>query len=117
MTTATVSPSRAAAAMSVRQRQQLLFLYLTHPNPSARVVGWSLFDGASDAERMSGDADEPPYDSALAAMRDGWRVFQVSQQHPPRLGEEHRTSYLPFEFVLERIVDLDPVSSEEPAHG
>ena len=35
---------------------------------------------AADAEQMqTGSEYEPPYDSVLAAMRDGWRVFQASR--------------------------------------
>jgi hypothetical protein len=86
-------------------RQQLLFLYLTHPNPSADTIAWSLFDGSGGASRTSGDADAPPYPSVVAAMQDGWRVMQVSQQIPPHPGMEHRTSYLPYEFILERMVE------------
>ncbi len=97
----TVAPARPIAP---RQRQQLMFLWLSHPNPASDAIAWSVFDGAGP-ERMSGDADSPPYPSVLAAMRDGWRVIQVAQQHPPALGLEHRTSYLPYEFVLERLVE------------
>ncbi len=94
-----------------RIRQQLLFLYLTHPNPTAQTVGWSFFDGTGRDRRTSGDGDKPPYASVVAAMQDGWRVLQVAQQHPPYPGMEHRTSYLPFEFVLERLIDLDAGSA------
>ena len=90
-------------------RQQLLFLYLSHSDAAARVVGWSLFDGASGDERQAGDADTPPYPSVLAAMRDGWRVIQVAQLHAACPGLEHRTSYLPNEYVLERLVEVADV--------
>ncbi|MBA2480749.1 MAG: hypothetical protein H0V44_08810 [Planctomycetes bacterium] len=86
-------------------RQQLLFLYLSHPSPAADTIAWSRFDGASTEEHGSGDGEQPPYPSVLAAMRDGWRVIQVAQQAPPALGLEHRTAYLAYEFVLERLVE------------
>lgn len=86
-------------------RQQLLFLYLSHPNPEADSIAWSFFDGTGSKKRTSGDADAPPYTSVIAAMQDGWRVMQVSQQMPPHPGMEHRTSYLPYEFILERMVE------------
>jgi hypothetical protein len=88
------------------QRQQLLFLYLSHPNPTSETIAWSLFDGAGREDRQAGDAEKPPYPSVVAAMRDGWRVIQVAQQLPPQPGMEHRTSYLPYEFVLERMVEV-----------
>jgi len=91
------------------QRQQLLFLYLTHPNPTADTIGWSFFDGAGTDDRTAGDADTPPYASVVAAMRDGWRVIQVAQQNMPVPGTEHRTAYLPYEFILERMLGIDHV--------
>jgi hypothetical protein len=102
MSTATCAPPAAAGTL----RQQLLFLYLSHPNPTAETVGWSLFDGTGRETRQSGDSDQPPYASVVAAMCDGWRVIQVAQQRPPYPGAEERTSYLPYEFVLERLIDL-----------
>ena len=111
--TLTDSPQSLATGPAVhgRMRQQLLFLYLSHPNPTAQTVGWSFFDGTGRDRRASGDGDKPPYASVVAAMQDGWRVLQVAQQHPPYPGMEHRTSYLPFEFVLERLIDLDAGSA------
>jgi hypothetical protein len=54
---------------------------------------------------MAGDADKPPYASVLAAMRDGWRVLQLPQLQPAAPGAEHDTSFLKYEFVLEKLVD------------
>jgi len=96
-----------ALATGSKLRQQLLFLYLTHPNPTADTIGWSFFDGTAQEQRTTGDAEVPPYPSVLAAMQDGWRVMQVSQQLPPYPGMEHRTSYLPYEFILERLVETN----------
>ena len=36
-------------------------------------------------------------------MKDGWRVIQFPQQPPPYPGMELSTSYLPFEYILEKI--------------
>ncbi len=87
-------------------RQQLLFLWLANPNPTAAVVAWSLFDGAGRATGMAGDSDQPPYDSVLAAMRDGWRVIQVPPVVAAAPGREHETGPLRFEFVLEKLVEV-----------
>jgi hypothetical protein len=54
---------------------------------------------------MAGDEDEPPYSSVLAAMRDGWRVIQLPQLREAAPGAEHETAFLPYEFVLEKLVD------------
>ena len=86
-------------------RQQLLFLCVATPNPTSAVVAWSTFDGAGKASHMAGDADTPPYDSVLAAMKDGWRVIQVPPLAPAPAGHEHDTAFLRFEYVLEKLVD------------
>ena len=54
---------------------------------------------------MAGDADEPPYSSVLAAMRDGWRVIQLPQLRAAAAGAEHATAFLEYEFVLEKMVE------------
>ncbi len=57
---------------------------------------------------MAGDADTPPYESVLAAMKDGWRVIQVPQPGAAPSGQEHQTAFLRFEYVLEKLVDRAP---------
>jgi hypothetical protein len=112
MTTASARPALRPATTA--QRQQLLFLYLTHAHPSSETIGWSLFDAAGDASTQAGDSDQPPYPSVLAAMRDGWRVIQVAQQQPAYPGMEQRTAFLPYEFVLERLVTPDQGNGDQP---
>lgn len=86
-------------------RQQLLFLCLATPNPSSAVVAWSFFDGTGRTRTMAGDTDQPPYGSVLAAMQDGWRVLQVPAVGAAAPGREHETGPLPYEFVLEKLVE------------
>ena len=87
-------------------RQQLLVLYAATSSPESEVGAWSMFDGTGRQSSMAGDADEPPYDSVLAAMRDGWRVIQLPQLAPVALGAEHDTAFLKYEFVLEKLVNV-----------
>jgi hypothetical protein len=54
---------------------------------------------------MAGDSDKPPYDSVLAAMKDGWRVVHFPQLIPAAPGQEHQTSFPRFEYVLEKLLD------------
>ena len=54
---------------------------------------------------MAGDASQPPYDSVLAAMKDGWRVIQVPSLQTAPAGQEHETAFLRFEYVLEKLVE------------
>lgn len=86
-------------------RQQLLFLCLATPNPTSAVVAWSFFDGTGETTTMAGDSDQPPYDSVLTAMKDGWRVLQVPVVQAAAPGREHETGPLPYEWILEKLVD------------
>ena len=86
-------------------RQQLLFLCLANPHLASTVVAWSFFDGTGRSDAMAGDSDQPPYESVLAAMRDGWLVIQFPVLTAPAPGREHETSYLRFEYVLEKLFD------------
>ena len=93
-----------------RLRQQLLILNLSNSSPESRVVAWAFYDGALSPDKpqmQSGDSEEPLYHSALAAMQDGWRVMQVPAMPHFETGREFDTGHLPFEFVLERMVDID----------
>lgn len=85
------------------QRQSVLVLYLANSALDSSVVGWSIYDGTGEASYHAGDLAEPPYKSGLAALRDGWRLFQVSQLTRPCPGAEYDTSYLRHEFLFERL--------------
>jgi hypothetical protein len=96
-------------------RQQVLVLYLATSSLASRVVGWSSFDGASEAANDAGDVLEPPYCSGLDALRDGWRLFQASQLLPPVRGQEYGTSFQKFEFFFEKLVDPEAAATV-PVH-
>ena len=87
-------------------RQQLLVLHLHTPDLNSSVVAWAMYDGTGETRHTTGDSETPPYNSVLEAMKDGWRVIQFPQQFPAYPGMEYYTSYLRFEYVLERIVKL-----------
>jgi hypothetical protein len=89
-------------------RQQILILHLQSGDLGSEAVAWALYDGAlpADAVQMqTGSEYEPPYDSVLAAMRDGWRVFQASPQ--PERSAATGTGQLANEFWLERSVEVE----------
>jgi hypothetical protein len=85
-------------------RQQILILCLATPDLGSPVLAWSFYDGSGRAPGMAGDSDTPPFASVLAAMKEGWRVIQLPALLPRPAGHEHETSYLRFEYVLERMV-------------
>jgi len=90
-------------------RQQILILHLSTPDLASKTVAWALYDGSlpADARQMqSGDQEEPPYPSVLAAMRDGWRVIQFPQLAAAAAGAEHDTAFLKYEFVLEKLQEV-----------
>jgi hypothetical protein len=53
---------------------------------------------------MAGDSDEPPYATGLDALRDGWRLIQVSPLLPHASGDEFRLGYLKYEFFFEKLL-------------
>jgi hypothetical protein len=87
-------------------RQQVLVLHSSSTDLVAHTVAWALYDGAAPADApgmRTGDGASPPYDSVVAAMRDGWHVIQVPQPAVTP-GWEHQAGELPFQFVLTREV-------------
>ena len=84
-------------------KQQVLVLYLTSSGLDADVLGWSAYDGTGRTYPTTGDADEPPYQTGVDALRDGWRLFQASQLIPPYPGHEYDVSFLKNEFWFEKI--------------
>jgi hypothetical protein len=89
-------------------RQKVLVLYLKNSALDSPVLAWAEYDGTGERLRMAGDADEPPYPTGLAALRDGWRLFQASQLLPHPRGEEFDLSYLKYEFFFEQLVEISP---------
>ena len=86
----------------------MLVLYLANSALDSPVVGWAVYDGTGETRRMAGDADAPPYATGLAALLDGWRLFQASQLLPHPRGEEFDLAYLKYEFFFEQLVEIAP---------
>ncbi|MGW2518938.1 hypothetical protein ACWC09_18385 [Streptomyces sp. NPDC001617] len=85
-------------------RQQVLVLYLATSALDAPVIGWARYDGTGATRPTTGDTDEPPYETGVAALEDGWRLIQAAPLIPPYPGAEHETSFLKHEFFFERLV-------------
>ena len=94
--------------MKSSTRQKVLVLYLANSALDAPVIAWALYDGTGESLRMAGDEDQPPYPTGLAALRDGWRLFQASQLLPHPRGEELDLAYLKYEFFFEQLVEAAP---------
>lgn len=91
----------------MKLRQKILVLYLHNPDLGSPVVAWTIYDGTGKTQHTTGDSTTPPYPSALAAMKDGWRVIQFPQQFPAYPGMEYHTSYLKFEYILEQMEEIN----------
>lgn len=90
------------------QRQQVLVLYLATSALDTPVVGWSLYDGAAAGPTPPvRDRPSPPYATGVGALRDGWRLIQMSPLLPPTAEAERQVSYLKHEFVFEKLVEID----------
>lgn len=87
-------------------RQRVLVLYLANSALDSPTIGWAVYDGTAKTLHMAGDNDEPPYPTGLAALRDGWRLFQASQLLPHPRGEEFDLAYLKYEFFFEQLVEV-----------
>ncbi|MDB5084096.1 MAG: hypothetical protein JWN30_982 [Bacilli bacterium] len=91
-------------------RQQILILCISSPDLDSRTVAWSFYDGAKTRDELqmqTGDSNEPPYRSVLAAMQDGWNVMQFPQLPYLAHEHEHDTGHLPYEYILERKVNIN----------
>jgi hypothetical protein len=93
--------------MGKELRQRLLVLCLSDPSLDSKVTAWAEYDGTGRSEKTYGQEEQPPYPSVLAAMRDGWRVIQFPQQYPAYPGMEYTTAYLRYEYVLEKMEEID----------
>jgi hypothetical protein len=90
------------SAHGMAHRQQVLILYLANSALDSRVVSWAMYDGTGEREHLPGDSGEPPYATGLSALRDGWRLIQMSQLNPPAPGREFTVSYQRYEFLFEK---------------
>lgn len=85
-------------------KQQVLVLFLATSALDSPVVGWANYDGTGRTKPTTGDGDEPPYETGLEALLDGWRLFQASQLIPPYPGHEYDVSFMKHEFFFEKLV-------------
>ena len=84
-------------------RQKILILYLANSALDSGVKGWTMYDGTGQEAHTTGDSSEPPYESGLDAMLDGWRVIQFPQLIPPYPGLEYTTSFQRYEYIFEKL--------------
>jgi len=93
--------------MSVLTRQQVLVLYLENSALDSKVVGWSSYDGWNPDAHTTGDGDQPPYETGVAALADGWRLLQAAQLVPRTAESLGDSAFLNHEFYFERLLDRE----------
>lgn len=74
-----------------------------------KVIAWAFHDGTDGAGPSLPDPSrtgEPPYSNGVRALQDGWMLLQSAQLIPPAPGQEHENSYLEYEFIFERRIDI-----------
>lgn len=86
-------------------RQQVLFLWLEESALAMAPVAWAFHDGCEGRGPGLPEGD-PPYPTGEAALLDGWMLLQTPHVPPPLSGAEHQASYLSYEFVFERRVEI-----------
>lgn len=86
-------------------RQKVLTLYLATSALDSQVLGWAMYDGAGVDSHTTGDSNEPPYETGLDALKDGWRLIQQPVLIPPYPGEEYTTSFMKYGFLFEKLED------------
>ena len=93
--------------------QDILVLFQTGPELNARVFGWSRYFASNPGPIVVEDEEEPPYPTALDAMRDGWRVLHMSTLTDRPEGEAYEVGVFRFQTVLERFVDVEQTGEAE----
>ena len=95
------------------ERQQILYLWLAEGAIDTKVVAWAFHDGTRKMGRPLPE-EQPPYETGVQALEDGWFLFQSPAPYPLQQGSEHGISYLANEFVFERRFDMDPNHPTNP---
>ncbi len=88
-------------------KQKILILYSGGSALDSKIVAWSFYDATEKKKMITGDSDVPPYESVFDAMKDGWRVIQISPLQSFQRGAEYSTAYLKFEHVLEKMESIN----------
>jgi len=101
--------------MASTLRQQVLVLYLSASALDSKVIAWSRYDGTGTTSPITVEDGEPPYGTGIGALRDGWRLFQVSRPQPPQGRHESDVPLPKHEFFFEKLVAESPPAGPDIA--
>ena len=83
-------------------RQIIMYLTARSTNLRSGVVSWVTFDSNAPHEPEL-PSDDPPYETILDAVADGWRVVQFPIINLYEY-KDMENDYLGFDFILEKWV-------------
>ena len=89
--------------------QDILVLYPTSPALDVAPSAWARYE----ASKGTGIKDlveesQPPYENAMAAMRDGWQVVQMSEYKHRSATDGYELGPFPYQTVLSRFSEMQP---------
>ncbi len=91
------------------QVQDILVLYQTSPALDVTPVAWARHDSSKGTGIQDLiEEDNPPYPNAMAAMRDGWRVIQMSEYKHRTEEDGYELGPFPYQTVLSRFSEMQP---------
>ena len=83
--------------------QDILVLYQTSRALDVTPVAWARYEASKGSHIDNvGDEGEPPYHNAMAAMRDGWEVIQMSEYRQRSAADGYESGPFPYQTVLSR---------------
>lgn len=96
--------SKKAETMPVVQ--DILVFYQTTPALDSSPAAWAYYEASKGPVRDLVEESEPPYKNAMAAMRDGWQVIQMSEYKQRSLEDGYELGPLPYQTVLQKFNEL-----------
>ncbi len=86
--------------------QDILVFYQTTPALDSSPAAWAYYEASKGPVRDLVEESEPPYKNAMAAMRDGWQVIQMSEYKQRSLEDGYELGPLPYQTVLQKFNEL-----------
>lgn len=87
--------------------QDILVFFQTSPGLDITPSAWSRYEASKGTGiKNLVEETEPPYKHALAAMRDGWQVIQMSEMKHRSADDGYELGPLPYQTVMSRFCEL-----------
>ena len=87
--------------------QDILVFYQTSPGLDVGPVAWARYDASKGTGiKDLVEDDRPPYKNAMAAMRDGWQVIQMSEYKQRSAEDGYELGPIQYQTVMSRFSEL-----------